>query len=74
MTRQQKRAVATRLWIVTLADGENDGYVAATYLERADADAFAARLKKQWKHDYGVRDITPETAGAAWPEFVRVAL
>lgn len=74
MTRKEKRAQATRLWIVQMADGENDGYVAATYLERRDAESFADRLRKLWKQEYVVRDITPESAGAAWREFVRVAL
>lgn len=73
MTRRQKRARATSLWIVTVK--EYDDYVAATYLERADAQAFADRLARQWNQEYGVREITPESVGPiAWPAFVRVAL
>lgn len=51
-----------------------DDCVAGVFRERARAEDFARKLENEWKHKYFVTEVTRESAGRAWPVFLRLAI
>ena len=48
--------------------------VAGVFRERDRADAFALKLEQDWKQKYFVTEVTSDSAGKAWPVFLKLAI